>query len=158
LSATRSTLPTRSARRHPIATVVAGPGFSEAVTTLEASLLASLLSLLGVEDTPETAGTLVRHKFPLALASRPLRLLSAGERARAALIVLFRRSPPPELLILDEPTRSLDLVGERVVKEALRRWPGGLRVASQEHGFLSEIGFERTTRLGDHNASHDTLR
>jgi ATPase subunit of ABC transporter with duplicated ATPase domains len=112
----------------------------------------SLLSLLRVEATPEAteevAKTLVSHEFPLALASRPLRLLSAGERTRAALIALFRRCPTPELLVFDEPTYSLDLLGQRAVTEALRLWPGGLLVASHDRAFLSEIGIERTLRLG----------
>ena len=80
------------------------------------------------------------HKFPLALGDRPLRSLSPGERARAALICLFRRAPPIEVLILDEPTYSLDLVGQRAMTEALRAWPGGLVVASHDRAFLSAIG------------------
>jgi ATPase subunit of ABC transporter with duplicated ATPase domains len=88
------------------------------------------------------AALLVAHKFPLALGDRPLRSLSPGERARAALICLFRRTQPVELLVLDEPTYSLDLVGQRAMTAALRAWPGGLVVASHDRGFLSEIGVD----------------
>src|SRR6185436_18517920 len=70
-------------------------------------------TLLGcLHREQDAAALLVAHKFPLALGDRPLRSLSPGERARAALICLFRRAPAVELLVLDEPTYSLDLLGQ----------------------------------------------
>jgi ATPase subunit of ABC transporter with duplicated ATPase domains len=113
---------------------------------LDDSLLARL-RVLGA--TPEDAAKLlVAHRFPLALGERPLSSLSPGERARAALLCLFAQSPPLELLILDEPTFGLDLVGQRALTRALRAWPGGLVVASHDHDFLRDVGIERTIRLG----------
>jgi ATPase subunit of ABC transporter with duplicated ATPase domains len=96
----------------------------------------------------DVAKLLVAHRFPLALAERPMRTLSPGERARAALICLFRRSPAVELLVLDEPTYSLDLVGQRAMTEALRAWPGGLVVASHDRAFLEAIGTTTFLELG----------
>lgn len=113
---------------------------------LEASLCAQLLEL-GL-TTDEAARALVAHQFPLALAERPLRSLSPGERARAALIVLFARSPAVEVLVLDEPTFSLDLVGLRALTRALQLWPGGLVVASHDRAFLDELEMDRTIELG----------
>ena len=101
----------------------------------------SLLSLL---EGPEP---LLAHKFPLALAVRPLRSLSPGERVRAALICLFQRAPGVELLILDEPTCGLDLLGKRALSEALKAWPGGLVVASHDFDFLNEIRIEQWLTL-----------
>ena len=74
--------------------------------------------------------------------------LSPGERTRAALICLFARAPCIELLILDEPTFGLDLLGQRALTQALRAWSGGLVVASHDQEFLAEIGSDRTLRLG----------
>lgn len=114
---------------------------------LEESLSQHLQLSLG--RTPEqVAALLVAHKFPLALAGRPLRSLSPGERTRAALIALLSRSPGPELLVLDEPTFSLDLVGQRALAAALRRWPGGLVVASHDRAFLAELNVSQTLALG----------
>ena len=111
--------------------------------------LLSCLRLEGPTSAPEElARLLVAHKFPLALAERPLRSLSPGERARAALICLFRRAPALELLVLDEPTYSLDLTGLRAMTEALRAWPGGLVVASHDRAFLSAIGADVLVELG----------
>lgn len=114
---------------------------------LDESLLEYLSFLTVYRDKDEIAEMLVAHRFPFALAERPLRSLSPGERARAALIALFQRSPSVELLVLDEPTYSLDLVGQRAMTEALRAWPGGLVVASHDREFLTAIGINETILL-----------
>lgn len=95
------------------------------------------------------ARLLIAHKFPLALAQRPMHSLSPGERVRAALICLFQRSPAIELLILDEPTYSLDLVGQQSLTNALKAWPGGLIIASHNMTFLREIGMDKYWELGN---------
>jgi len=86
------------------------------------------------------AELLVGHRFPLALAQRPLRSLSSGERVRAALICLWERV---EMLVLDEPTCSLDLLGQRSLTRALKAWPGGLVVASHDRDFLQSVTSRR---------------
>jgi ATPase subunit of ABC transporter with duplicated ATPase domains len=101
---------------------------------------------LSIPDA-DAARILVTHRFPLALAERPLRSLSPGERARAALIALFSRTPAVELLVVDEPTFSLDLVGLRALEEVLQLWPGGLVVASHDREFLAGLGIEQTIEL-----------
>ena len=112
----------------------------------------TLLTCLQREDPSLSpagvAQLLVAHKFPLALGERALCSLSPGERARAALICLFRRTPPVEVLVLDEPTYSLDLVGQRAMTDALRAWPGGLVVASHDRAFLAAIGVEALIEVG----------
>jgi ATPase subunit of ABC transporter with duplicated ATPase domains len=113
--------------------------------SLDESLCSQLLGL-GVFPA-DLARILVAHRFPISLAERPLYSLSPGERARAALIALFARSPTVELLILDEPTFSLDLVGLRSLTRALRLWPGGLVVASHDQAFLAELNLDRTVEL-----------
>jgi ATPase subunit of ABC transporter with duplicated ATPase domains len=109
--------------------------------------LDALLAIQGIAPA-RIAQVLVAHRFPLALAARPMRSLSPGERVRAALIGLFQRSPAVELLVLDEPTYSLDLVGQQAVTRALRAWPGGLVVASHDRAFLQEIGAHDRIELG----------
>ncbi len=110
----------------------------------------SLLALLRARGstTDEAAKLLVAHRFPLALGERPLSSLSPGERARAALLCLFARTPPLEVLVLDEPTFGLDLVGQRALTRALKAWPGGLVLASHDREFLAEVGIDRTIELG----------
>jgi ATPase subunit of ABC transporter with duplicated ATPase domains len=115
---------------------------------LDESLLAYLETEASARATEFPADLLVAHKFPLALAERPLSSLSPGERVRAALICLFRRAPPLELLVLDEPTYSLDAVGRHAMTRALRAWRGSLVVASHDRAFLEQIGVDTYIRLG----------
>lgn len=115
---------------------------------LEVSLHDALSVERATADESDLARVLVAHKFPLALAQRPLCSLSPGERARAALICLFQRRPAIELLMLDEPTFSLDLTAQRAMTEALRAWPGGLDVASHDREFLTQLGVDTWLRLG----------
>ena len=112
---------------------------------LEESLDDYLTRWISAEDVGRR---LVAQKFPLALAQRPLRTLSPGERVRAALLGLLAHDPPVELLVLDEPTYSLDLLGQRALLELLRAWPGGLLLASHNSEFLAELGMKREIRLG----------
>lgn len=51
------------------------------------------------------------------------------------------------MLILDEPTFSLDLVGLRGLTRALQAWPGGLVVASHDRAFLAELRIDQTITL-----------
>ena len=96
----------------------------------------------------EVAKILVRHRFPFALAERPLESLSPGERVRAALICLYHRSPVIELLVLDEPTVGLDFVGLSALRDALKSWPGALVVVSHDRDFIESIDVCREIRLG----------
>lgn len=121
----------------------------------EESLLDLLLSSTVLQNTDEVAQVLLQHKFPIALANRPLRSLSPGERVRASLISLFQASPPVHMLILDEPTYSLDAEGEHALKSALSDWPGGLIVASHNQDFLSSLN--PTKRLVLHGDGRHTL-
>jgi ATPase subunit of ABC transporter with duplicated ATPase domains len=109
--------------------------------------LQELLTGLGL-SADDAARLLVTQQFPLALAERSLRSLSPGERARAALIALFARAPAVEVLVLDEPTFSLDLVGLRALTRALELWRGGLVIASHDRAFLEQLGMDRTIALG----------
>ncbi len=111
--------------------------------------LAELLELGAPSRSPDDiARILVVHKFPLALGDRPLRTLSPGERARAALIALYRREPAVELLVLDEPTYGLDLVGQRAMTEALAAWPGGLVVTSHDRELIARLSVTMVIELG----------
>jgi len=102
----------------------------------------------GCVDSPETAiGCLRAHRFPLALASRPLASLSPGERVRAALLCLSQREPAVEVLLLDEPSDQLDILGRAALTRVLRQWSGGLVVVSHDERLLDELGLERRLEL-----------
>jgi ATPase subunit of ABC transporter with duplicated ATPase domains len=117
-------------------------------------LLPQRLQLLEEEDTVLRAvsrqaqhvddnglrAELARFLLDADTVSRPVRTLSGGERFRATLAALLLGDPPPQLLILDEPTNSLDLDSVAQLTTALRAYRGALLVASHDRPFLDEIG------------------
>ncbi|HZA05243.1 MAG TPA: ATP-binding cassette domain-containing protein [Propionibacteriaceae bacterium] len=78
---------------------------------------------------------------------RPVGTLSGGERFRATLAALLLADPPPQLLVMDEPTNSLDLDSVAQLVAALRQYRGALLVASHDEPFLADIGIDRRIDL-----------
>ena len=113
--------------------------------------LADLLRMwVDREHSAESLGTLLSaHRFPFALARRPLHSLSPGERVRAALIALLSRTSVPELLVMDEPADPLDFVGGAALLAVLRAFRGGLVVVSHDARFLEALALDRRITLGD---------
>jgi ATPase subunit of ABC transporter with duplicated ATPase domains len=66
--------------------------------------------------------------------------LSGGERFRVALARLLLADPPPQLLVLDEPTNDLDLQTTDQLVSALAAYRGGLLVVSHDDAFLRRLG------------------
>ncbi|MEU1486501.1 ABC-F family ATP-binding cassette domain-containing protein [Streptomyces sp. NPDC005752] len=97
---------------------------------------------------PGATGNAVRARlahflFKGARADRPADALSGGERFRATLAALLLTEPAPRLLMLDEPTNSLDLSGVRRLTSALEAFEGALIVASHDTPFLKSLGITR---------------
>jgi ATPase subunit of ABC transporter with duplicated ATPase domains len=120
------------------------------------SLLELLLTYSKRESIDEVVQIVIMHKFPIALANNPLRSLSPGERVRAAFICLFQQIPEIQILVLDEPTYSLDFVGETSLRAALNAWPGALIIVCHNRDFLSSIGISRQLAL-DGRGGHSVL-
>ncbi|MFW5416171.1 ABC-F family ATP-binding cassette domain-containing protein [Nocardiopsis sp. CNT-189] len=79
-------------------------------------------------------------------ADLPAGALSGGERFRVALARVLLADTAPRLLILDEPTNSLDLDSAARLTEALSDYRGALLVASHDEAFLRDIGTTRRWR------------
>ncbi|GAA2748404.1 ABC-F family ATP-binding cassette domain-containing protein [Kitasatospora cinereorecta] len=90
---------------------------------------------------------LARFLFRGARADQPAGTLSGGERFRATLAALLLADPPPQLLMLDEPTNNLDLASVRQLIQALAGFQGTLIVASHDLPFLRELGITRWLEL-----------
>lgn len=78
---------------------------------------------------------------------RQVATLSGGERFRVALARLLLSEPPPQLLVLDEPTNNLDLDTVDQFVEALAAYRGAVLVVSHDDAFLDRLGIDLTVEL-----------
>ncbi|MFD9779791.1 ABC-F family ATP-binding cassette domain-containing protein [[Kitasatospora] papulosa] len=113
-------------------------------------VLDDTLSLVGnvARVAPGTTDNGIRARLAHFLfrggrADRPAGTLSGGERLRATLAALLLADPAPQLLMLDEPTNSLDLSGVHRLASALAAYEGALIVASHDLPFLESLGITR---------------
>jgi ATPase subunit of ABC transporter with duplicated ATPase domains len=116
----------------------------------ELSVVENLALLAPSAENQERRARLARFLFRGRAADQPVSTLSGGERFRATLAALLLAEPPPQLLMLDEPTNNLDLASVAQLQEALASYNGALVVASHDLPFLREIGITRWIQL-DHN-------
>ena len=99
-------------------------------------------------DPQHVRAQLARLLFRGRAADQPVASLSGGERLRAALACLLLADPAPQLLVLDEPTNDLDLVGVGHLEQALRSYRGALLVVSHDERFLDALALDRRLDLG----------
>jgi ATPase subunit of ABC transporter with duplicated ATPase domains len=101
---------------------------------------------------PDVAPGIIRNRLARFLirgdsVDRPARGLSGGERFRVALACLLLADPPPQLLILDEPTNNLDLGSVDQLVSALTTYRGGVIVVSHDNAFLARLAPTRWLEL-----------
>lgn len=95
----------------------------------------------------DTHALLARFLLRGPMLSRPVNTLSGGERFRVALATILLADPPPELLILDEPTNNLDRESVAQLTQALLVYPGAIVVVSHDEHFLAELDLHQAWHL-----------
>lgn len=106
------------------------------------------------EVAPHLADAELRNRLARFLirgeaANRPIGSLSGGERFRVAIARLLLADPPPQLLVLDEPTNNLDIDTARHLREALAAYRGAVLVVSHDQPFLDDLAPDLTLSLED---------
>lgn len=97
----------------------------------------------------QVRASLARFLFRGALAERRVAGLSGGERFRVALASVLLADPAPQLVVLDEPTNSLDVDSVDQLVDALSAYEGALLVISHDEDFLGRLGLTRRWQIRD---------
>jgi ATPase subunit of ABC transporter with duplicated ATPase domains len=114
------------------------------------SAVDNVLAVAGSATAAEVRARLARLGLRGDAALRPVGSASGGERFRVSLARLLFAEPPPQLLILDEPTNNLDSTSVDQLVQALSGYQGGLLVVSHHQLFLDRLGIQvRLTMIRD---------
>ncbi len=107
-------------------------------TVLDDAMFGPLnLGLTTAEAEARALGALQEVGIPESLLQKPPFHLSAGEKRRVALAGVLAMNP--RILLLDEPTTSLDPPGQRKLLEVLRSLPQSKIVATHDINFARAL-------------------
>lgn len=93
-------------------------------------------------EFPEMTQTQVRSALGAFLFTqddvfKTVNMLSGGEKVRLALCRMLKRKP--NMLILDEPTNHMDIVGKEALEAILKRYEGTVLFVSHDRYFVQQI-------------------
>ncbi|MCL2092219.1 MAG: ATP-binding cassette domain-containing protein [Micrococcales bacterium] len=108
----------------------------------DATVLAAVRAAAPTVAPGEVRRRLARFHLRGDQVDRLVGSLSGGERFRVAMARLMLAEPPADLLVLDEPTNSLDLVTQAQLVDALGAWRGALLVVSHDRAFLDQLDLD----------------
>ena len=94
------------------------------------------------EAFPELTVTEVRNSLGAFMFSgddvfKEINMLSGGEKVRLALCKILKRGP--NVLILDEPTNHMDIVGRETLENMLKEYKGTIIFVSHDRFFVKKI-------------------
>ncbi|MCD2168779.1 ATP-binding cassette domain-containing protein [Microbacterium sp. JC 701] len=112
-----------------------------------ASVLDTVCAAAPSVPVPLVRDRLARFLVRGDAVSRPLGSLSGGERFRVALARVLLADPPPQILVLDEPTNNLDLDTVEQLLAALQAYRGVVLVVSHDDAFLARLGLDLRLEL-----------
>ena len=115
----------------------------------DVSILETVRSAAPAASPQKVRASLARFLFRGGVVERQVAGLSGGERFRVALARVLLADPAPHLVVLDEPTNSLDVDSVDQLVDALSAYEGALIVVSHDEGFLERVGITRRWEIRD---------
>lgn len=113
----------------------------------EKSVWEELTSSLPEYEKQAVFTILARLSFDENSSNKLIKDLSGGERFRVALAEVLLSKPEKRLIILDEPTNSLDLASLKATEQMLSQFSGAILVVSHDLEFLQQISVNRWIEL-----------
>jgi len=104
---------------------------------LDRAVLDVVLAAAPSMKPAEARNLLSHYLFTGDAVFKPVEVLSGGERARLALIVLILEGA--NLLLLDEPTTHLDLPSQEILQQALAAFPGTILLVSHDRYLINAL-------------------
>ena len=94
------------------------------------------------EEFPELTVTEVRNALGSFMFSgddvfKQINMLSGGEKVRLALCKIIKKGP--NVLILDEPTNHMDIIGKETLENLLKEYKGTIVFVSHDRFFVKKI-------------------
>ncbi len=126
----------------------------------DATVLAEVERASTPETAPQVRDILGAFGFSGDDVTKPVKVLSGGEKNRLALARLLMK--PGGLLLLDEPTNHLDVRSREVLEAALQDFDGAVVTVSHDRFFINQVATHTvhvedgaaTTYLGDYDYYH----
>ncbi len=113
----------------------------------QASVLDNVQAAAPAAEAALVRTRLARFLLRGAAVHRPVADLSGGERFRVALARLLLADPPPQLIVLDEPTNNLDIASVDQLVDAVASYRGAVLVVSHDEQFLARLHLDRTLSM-----------
>ena len=88
-------------------------------------------------DQTEVRSSLGAFMFTQEEVFKTVDMLSGGEKVRLALCKIFKTKP--NVLVLDEPTNHVDIVGKETLESMMKDFPGSILFVSHDRYFIKQI-------------------